>query len=429
MNAFTGELLQPPMLRFHYSSTSARHPDARKGLKLYGPYDSGLLGKDRIHAAVIFPAQHTKEKNVLVNGLRDGYYSDHGSFAGFSSFFRIPLSVESERPISAEDEREVRRVIRGLSREGDVDLVLILTSSEKGTLYQTVKRELLGNGIPNQVVTVEKMRNTRQISWVLENIALACYAKIGGTPWVVASESDQRELVIGISRAQDRTKQFVVGFVTLFTQDGDFLFLHSLAPVLEWEREKYVERLAHLIIEAYHEYCWIQGSPDADAIILHFCKRPGRFREIEAIERALQQIGDSVPYALLHLNDDSSYRLFDASHATYIPPSGLKVELSRRNSLLLLDGRVGDRRYRRGVPRVLDITMDRRSTMSADEFPRLVYQIYNFARVNWRGFNARAVPVTLNYSYLIARIIVEIGVNTWNQVISAGRLRDKAWFL
>jgi len=427
MNAFTGELLQPPMLRFNYSSTSARHSDARRGLKLYGPYDSGILGKDRIRAAVIFPTQHTKEKNVLVNGLRDGYCSDHGSFAGFSSFFRIPLSVESEWPISAEDEREVQRAIRSLSREGDVDLVLVLTTLKKSALYQTVKRELLGNGIPNQVVTVEKMRNIRQIPWMLENIALACYAKIGGTPWVVASESDQRELVIGISRAQDRTKQFVVGFVTLFTQDGDFLFLHSLAPVLKWEREKYVERLANLIIEASHEYCQRQGPPDV--IILHLCKRPGRSREIEAIERALQQIGDSVPYALLHLNDYSSYRLFDASHATYIPPSGLKVELSRRHSLLLLDGRVGDRRYRRGVPRVLDITMDRRSTMSADEFPRLTYQIYNFTRVNWRGFNARAVPVTLNYSYLIARLIVEIGADTWNQVISAGRLRDKAWFL
>lgn len=427
MMAFTGELLKPPALRFDYSSTSAQDFDARKGLKRYGPYDSCILGKDRIRAAVIFPTQHTKEKNVLVNGLRDGYYSEHGSFVGFSRLFRIPLSVESELSISSEDEREVRRVIQSLSQQGNVDLVLILTTSEKGTLYRTIKAELLGNGFPNQVVTIGKMRDPWKVPWVLENVALACYAKIGGTPWVVASESSRRELVIGISRAQDRTKQFIVGFVTLFTQDGDFLLLHSLAPVLEWEQEKYVNGLAELIIDAYQEYRQLQDVPEA--IVLHLCKRPGRFREIEAIERALRQIGDSVPYALLHLNDYSSYRLFDASHATYIPPSGLKVELSRRHSLLLLDGRVGDRRYRRGVPRVLDITMDRRSTMSADEFPRLIYQIYNFARVNWRGFNARTVPVTLNYSYLIASLIVEIGADTWNQVIGAGRLRDKAWFL
>jgi len=90
---------------------------------------------------------------------------------------------------------------------------------------------------------------------------------------------------------------------------------------------------------------------------------------------------------------------------------------------------MGDERRSRGVPKVLDIRMDKRSTMPVDEFPYLIRQIYNFARVNWRGFNARAVPVTLNYSYLIARLIMEIGPENWNRIISEGRLRDKAWFL
>lgn len=426
MSTFTGEMLKPPVLRFNYSSTSARHSDPRKGLKIYGPYDSNILGKDCIRAAVIFHSQYDGEKTKLVRWLTNGYTSQHGSFIGFHSLFRIPLSI-MERPLSAENEREVRRIIQDLARQGNVDLALILITSQDGDLYRIVKQELLGNGIPNQIVTVEKLRDERQLPWVLENVALACYAKSGGTPWVIASESSRRELVIGISRAQDRNKHFLVGFVTLFTQDGDFLLLHSLAPVLEWEQEKYVKGLTELIVEAYHEYRQIQGTPDA--IILHLCKRPGRFREVKAIQQAIQQIGDTIPYALIHLNDDSSYRLFDTSHTTYVPQAGLKVDLGRRNALLLLDGRIDDRRYRRGVPRVLDISMDKRSTMSADEFPRLVRQIYNFTRVNWRGFNAHAVPVTLNYSYLIARLIVEIGADKWNQVISAGRLRDKAWFL
>lgn len=423
MSTFTGELLRPPELRFDYSSTSARHSDARRGLKIYGPYDSGILGKDRIRAAVIFPSSHAREKDILVNGLING----HGSFIGFQRLFHIPLSIGREQPLSAENEKAMRLAVQDLACQGNVDVVLLVTTSENSALYQTAKQELLGNGIPNQVVTIEKLRDAREVPWVLENVALACYAKIGGTPWVVASESNRRELVIGISRAQDHDKRFVVGFVTLFTQDGDFLFLHSLAPVLEWEQKQYVEGLTRLIIDAYYEYSQTQGVPDA--IILHLCKRPGRFREVEAVQQALQQIGNAVLYALIHLNDDSSFRLFDASHHTYVPHMGLKVDLSKHKALLLLDGRVGDRRYGRGVPRVLEISMDRRSTMPENEFPRLVRQIYNFARVNWRGFNARAVPVTLNYSHLIARLVVEIGANGWNQIISAGRLRDKAWFL
>ena len=162
---------------------------------------------------------------------------------------------------------------------------------------------------------------------------------------------------------------------------------------------------------------------------MHLCKRPGRFREVEAVEQAIQQIGSDIPYALLHLNDDSNYRLFDTGNALYLPQTGLKVDLGRRNALLLLDGRVGDRRNRRGVPRVLDIVMDKRSTIDMLEFPRLVGQISNFAYVNWRGFNAQAIPATLNYSYLIARLVAEIGSHRWNAIASAGRLRDKAWFL
>jgi argonaute-like protein implicated in RNA metabolism and viral defense len=347
---------------------------------------------------------------------------------GFQKLFRIPFSVERELPLPREDEKEVQRAVQDLARQGDVDLALVIVTSQNEVAYRTVKQLLLGIGIPNQVVTIRKLRDEQQVPWVLENVALACYAKIGGTPWVVASNDNRRELVIGISRAQDRTKKVVVGFVTLFTHDGDFLLLHSLAPVLKWELEKYVNGLTKLIIDAYDEYCKIKEE-EPDAIILHLCKRPGRYREVEAIEQALQQINASVPYALIHLNDDSSYRLFDASHNTCIPQAGLKVELSRRNALLLLDGRTGNKRSRRGVPRVLDISMDKRSTMPVDEFPRLVRQVYNFARVNWRGFNASAVPVTLNYSYLITRLIVEIGADKWNQAISTCKLSDKAWFL
>jgi len=168
-------------------------------------------------------------------------------------------------------------------------------------------------------------------------------------------------------------------------------------------------------------------------LVIHICKRPGKYREIAAVEKALQEIGNDMPYALVHLNDDSNYRLFDTSHQTYIPESGIKVNLSSRSALLLLDGRPpdvqGGIRRKRGVPRVLEVTMDHRSKMPIDQFSRLVQQVFEFSRVNWRGFNAQAVPATLNYSYLVARLVAEIGARNWNAIVSAGILRDKAWFL
>lgn len=152
------------------------------------------------------------------------------------------------------------------------------------------------------------------------------------------------------------------------------------------------------------------------------------------MEQALQTIGGNLPYALLHLNDDTNYRLFDAAHPTYVPRTGIKVEINPYTALLFLDGRVPDRsgqetRRKRGVPRVLEVYLDKRFTLPNSEFPRLVEQVFAFARVNWRGFNAQAIPATLNYSYLVARLVREVGADNWNAIAGAGALRDKAWFL
>ena len=175
-----------------------------------------------------------------------------------------------------------------------------------------------------------------------------------------------------------------------------------------------------------HDYQQSFGTPQS--LVVHFHKRPGD-GEVEAVSRALQSLGVDIPFALLHLNEFSLFRAFDTKESTCVPQTGLQVDLSRRRALLLLDGLEQGKRNRRGVPNVWDISLDRRSTMEVDEFPRLVQQIQRFARVNWRGFNARSTPVTMNYSKLICDLVLEIGLDSWNGIVTNGRLREKAWFL
>lgn len=425
---FIGERLTVPNLRFNPSSIAASHPNARQGLRTYGPYDSQRLGKDKISAALICPSSLKSVSQIVKQGLIHG----NDAFRGFHSMFRIPIEFIAERYATNETENDFRRELQAILNERP-DIVVFLTSTRNPNLYSALKAESLGNGIPSQIITKEKFQAQDQIQWILENIALQIYAKIGGTPWTVMSSSPRDELVLGVSRALDRQRNFVVGFVTLFTYDGDYQFLYSLSPKpTEWSKlDEYRDALANLIVEAFEEYTQQQGQPTS--LVIHICKRPGKYREIAAVEQALQTIGNHIPYALVHLNDDSNYRLFDTSHQTYIPESGIKVNLSPRSALLLLDGRPPDAqsgiRRKPGMPRVLEVTMDHRSTMAIDRFPDVVQQVFEFARVNWRGFNAQAIPATLNYSYLVARLVAEIGAQNWNAIASAGVLRDKAWFL
>lgn len=418
MNLY-GSIIPSPNLRFNYSSTYAVASSPRQGLKRFGPYDSNVFNKSEIRCGLIYLNSSIKIKTAFIDGLVKG----EGYFSGFQKLFRVPLIFEEEQSIITESEKEIKRAISVLIDQ-NLDLIFIIEASLSTPMYPICKAELLANGIPSQIVIDKKLQNSNQRSWILENIALASYAKVGGTPWVVVNPIQKNQLVLGVSRAQDKNKRFLIGFVTLFTQDGDFLLMHSKAPVIDWNN--YVNGLETLITEAIDEFEGKRGTPEE--IIIHFHKQPG-YRELEAIEKALKSKNSQVPYALLHLNEYSNFRLFDSGHRTYIPESRLKVDISKHESLLLLDGRVGEERRKVGVPHVLDIIMDKRSTLPFDSFPMLVKQVNDFSRINWRGFNAAAIPVTLNYSKLIAKMVVDIGAENWNQIIASGKLRDKSWFL
>lgn len=420
MNLF-GRYLPHVQLRFNSASKFATDPSPRNGIRRFGPYDANLFPHGTIRCGVIYSSETKPLRDALVEGFTNG---DGNIFPGFTSWFRANIIFDplSERRITY-DERGFRRAATDLAAR-DCDIVFIFVPQQNSWVYREGKSILLGNGIPCQFITSDKLLSTNQRPWILSNIALATYAKVGGTPWVVADPSGKRELVMGVSRAQDEDQNYIVGFVTLFNQDGDFLLLHSKTPVVSWNA--YVEGLEELIVDGYQDYEENFGIPES--LIIHFHKRPGK-QEIDAVNRALTHLGQSIPYAMIHLNEFSLFRLFDTTHSSHVPESGLSVSLSRYRALLLLDGRENDKRNRMGVPNVWDISMDKRSTMPPEEFPRLVHQIHRFAKVNWRGLNARSLPVTINYSKLLCHQVVEIGSKSWANVINNVKLREKAWFL
>lgn len=418
-----GQILPQVQLRFNSAQRGALHASALAGMKRFGPYDQSLFPQRHLLCGLIYPANAQSMRDSFVNGFQNG---DGAAFPGFATLFRVQLVFDTtteERLPGIGSEHELRRAATRLTGR-NCDLVFVIGIPPDNGMYRACKETLLLNGIPCQVLATNRFHLANQRPWILSNLALASYAKVGGTPWVVADTHDRRELVMGISRAQDADERFVVGFVTLFNQDGDFLFLNSQTPVARWE--DYVSSLESMVVDAYRDYTQAFGIPES--LIVHFHKRPGE-REIIAINHALQQLSVELPYAMVHLNEFSLFRMFDTRQNSYIPPSGVQVNLSRRRALLLLDGLENGHRNRRGVPNVWDISLDKRSTMSFEEFPRLVQQVHRFARVNWRGFNARSTPVTMNYSKLICNLVLEIGLDSWNGIAANGRLREKAWFL
>ncbi len=411
-----GEILTQPELRFDYSSTYAKDVFSKRGLYRFGPYDSELLGKDVVKCALLYPSEY---KDIIQDTVVRGLIEGEGRFGGFESLFKIPIEFVEDIAYSEED---VDILLQQVVAK-DLDFVFFILEKNKPWLYKKSKLTFLTNSIPSQMISVNTLRRNRQgLQFILENIALATYAKIGGTPWTISTKEETNDLVMGVSRGKDE-EGWLVGFVTIFTHDGDFLFMNSKAPVIRWE--EYVSGLSRLIEESIHEYEIEKGTPDK--IILHLSKKPGK-GELEAIQLALNSVGIDSPYAIIHINEYSNYRVFDSAHQSYAPPKGLMIRLSSHEALLINKGRVNGW-TKIGVPRVLNIRMDSRSTLEFSEFLRLVKQMYDLSYINWRGFNAETIPATLNYSKLIARLIADLGAEKWNDIVAGGRLRDKSWYL
>jgi len=412
-----------PLLRFNYALSTAVSKSTYKGISQYGPYDKDIFPKSKIKLSAVYPASDEKKFQRFIQTFREGI----GLYPGFRRWFRVDIDKVDEFSISDTSLSSYRESLNKIARR-DYDMVYVIFGNvaERSSLYSLTKTTLLGNGIPCQVINSERLsRPNDQFQWILANIALATYAKVGGTPWVIAAK-ERPEVVLGMSRAMDRTRKVIVGFTTIFKHNGDFILSHSKSPVTTWE--DYEKGVENLVCEAIKEYQKKEETPNT--LVFHFHKRTGR-KEIQAVKSAIESLSIDVKYALLHLNSYSSYRIFDTSDFTYVPLIGLMVRLSSRQALLITDGRRAfSRRPYVGTPHVLEITMDKESTMDYKEFLRLIEQVFHFSYVNWRGFNARTVPITINYSYLLARLVSGLeSIEEWNSIITNGKLIDKAWFL
>lgn len=416
-------ILESPLLRFNYALSTAVSKSSYRGISQYGPYDKDVFQKSETRFATIYPSAEEPSIQRFIQMFRDGV----GTYPGFRRCFRVDIKEIDKFSLNRTSLGSYKESLERVARE-DYDLAFVIADgvTRNGSIYSLIKTTLLGNGIPCQVIRSATLNAPNdQFQWILANIALSTYAKVGGTPWVIGARH-KPEIVLGMSRAMDKTRKVIVGFTTIFKHNGDFILSHSKAPVTTWE--DYENGLENLVREAITEYRKKEETPSS--LVFHFHKRTGR-REIDSVRRAVDSLDFDVEYALLHLNSYSSYRIFDTTDFTYVPLTGLTVRLSSRQALLVTDGRRPfSRRPFIGTPSVLEVTMDKESTMDFREFPRLIEQVYDFSYVNWRGFNARTVPITINYSYLIARLVSSLeSTEEWNSIITNGKLIDKAWFL
>ena len=133
--------------------------------------------------------------------------------------------------------------------------------------YLIAKSTFLSQQIPTQEFLTQTIRrNGAGLDFILSNIALASYAKLGGTPWHLKVNNPMaHELVVGlgsasISDSRLGTRQRMVGITTLFTSEGRYLIgnMSNAVPFEEYGKAV-VEMLTSAIERARVDMNWQKG--------------------------------------------------------------------------------------------------------------------------------------------------------------------------
>jgi hypothetical protein len=212
------------------------------GLQNNGPYSQQTFSKNRPRIAVVCRASAKGRVEQFLHKFFNGQRHPNpkrkrGPFDnGLIGKYRLDgVSPKFFLADSSTADAYQRAAEQAISEDDRCDLALVQIEMAFRDLegidnpYLVTKHAFLTHQTPVQEFTLETASlPDGQLAYALNNIALATYCKLGGTPWLLRCDrAIAHELVIGIGSAEvgdgrlgDREK--VVGFTTVFSGDGDY---------------------------------------------------------------------------------------------------------------------------------------------------------------------------------------------------------------
>ena len=298
----------------------------------------------------------------------------------------------------------------------NIDLAIIIVSEDMKTLavkqspYYYCKAKFLGRGISTQEIRIESIK--RLNPFILNNITLNIYAKIGGTPWTIETiNSIKDEYIIGISSTSDFEKNKIIGFANVFDYSGTYCTgdCTSLCDAID-----YKENFKKVIKNQLEKV--IKSGAKSVRLIFHLFKSPSNKTEIRALQEIIEEFdGIDIEYCFVKASFIHNYRMFENEGNKNVR-AGKCVYISNNQALIS---------FTKNIP--AHIIIDKRST-----FTDLFYickQMYYFSHLSVRGFQPSHKSVTLLYPQLMMRLLINLKeIPSWDSD-ALKSIEDKLWFV
>ncbi len=378
-----------------------------KGLTSYGPYTPPLWANMQVfyilHKEDAGQAKEFHE--LLLGGFKE--------YKGLSHFVKLNLHVQANFSIQFTNKEnplpEIEAALNARSFSHDVRYIAIYFSpwskqSDTGCqkIYYLLKEMLLKRSIVSQAIEVAKFRNRNDyFSYSLANMALAILAKLDGIPWRL-NMPVKNELIIGVGafRHVDTNIQYI-GSAFSFDNKGGF---NNFEYFMKHETHMLAGSISHAVTQ------FASKQKELKRLIIHFYKTMSQ-RELEPIEKALENLGLQIPVFIVSINKTTSNDIiaFDKANVDLMPLSGTYINVGKNKFLLFNNTYYGPYAHKAsdGFPFPLKLAIRCNYPQLAEEnqiLGELLEQVYQFSRLYYKSVRQQALPITIKYPEMLATI-------------------------
>jgi hypothetical protein len=425
-----------------------------KQIDLHGPYDAESFPDKRVKISVICPEEFVGEAGQFLRKLKEGINStdENAPFRkGFVRKYHLNAADftfhEVKRAASSLEDAYKASSLEALKEKPNLVVAVIREQHRElpdiSNPYYTTKARVMAQGVPVQLLKIETIRKTK-LDYILNNISLAMYAKLGGIAWTLAPNTDlAHEIVVGIGSARltDSRRgagERVIGITTVFSGDGQYLLANNTQEV---SAEHYLEALTRSLTETVAELRSRFGWKAKDRVRFIFHQSFKKYKDVEAeavkaFARSLKEF--DVQYAFVHVSDSHNWMLLDrlapgvkfgnSVKGKMVPQRGQCVPLGPNTALLTLSGPHQVKTPYQGCPHPVLVSIHEDSTFKSLDY--LARQVFNLSFMSWRGFNPSTLPVSISYSNMIVDLLGHLRhVKNWNSETLATALKERRWFL
>jgi predicted HTH transcriptional regulator len=397
--------LSEPIVEFHHQQGS---PDIRNGITRFGSYQNEPKTIELIPICLV---DYRDQMAALIARLKVGKYKYVGSEKTFSTRLTYGSIITIHTP--EEILKECKRIIEEHSDwigNPQLSRLFLVHAPESGyslddeeSPYYSVKRYLLENGIPCQMIDTPTLQNP---DWKDLNLALNVIAKCGVIPWVLPDRIPNIDFFVGLSFTQNRRNGLrrLLGYATVFNQFGKWEFYTGNTETFSYdERELFFDQLTQQTLNRLVSQNSLSDRPN---ISFHYSAKFS-FEDRKTILQAARKVRPNGTYSFVSINSHHNIRLYDnrpetdgsLSRGCYIPFSQKGLFLST----------TGYNPYRKaiGTPKPLEISIRIEPPINEKYVPSdlkaLASQILSLTKLNWASTDSICgEPITTKYAGDIA---------------------------